>query len=630
MAPCTTEPPKAAPARVATSILASGAGSTVNLTDGLFASADGFGGDYVGEGIPTAATGGDGRGGFSFIQLDGGAFTAGGSFELTADAFGGAGRDGGLAFGGNAGVFGPGGSANLGPNLFLSPPPSGATRIPASAAGAAMPLAASPTFRRTVRWPTVTSRPPSRQSRAGPPSLTWKHPGVGVATATGPRSRQVGAATDGGVYDGTVASGGAFTLANTAGGTLTLTDVELFSAGFGGDGGDGGSGQIGGSGGDGYGGLSQAGPATPLQSSSGVANFGNVILDSSASGGRGGIGDADNGGAPDGTGGNAFAGGTYVCAGSSGTCGGSVLNAGGTVHVTGFAELISDASGGTGGIGGNAFGGFSVIHSLPNSLLDLAAGADLISTASGGSGTSTGGNATGGSSVAQADPGSTLTVHGFALAEFLGNWRKRGDRRDGHRRHGSRRKHRRHADLRWPGIRRRSAATPNSMGSSDGPTEIVATNGGTINLGVAILGLDPNIGSVSLTAGDATTPGTIIASSLTINAHDISLNALRGAINVTGGLQARANGNFLLSDNHALGTFTVRRGGQHFAAGLADFQGTVRAPTIIVTSGDLNIATGASLRSHGTYQSRRLQRAQRWPDLYRRWPHAPTGRLRPQ
>ena len=133
------------------------------------------------------------------------------------------------------------------------------------------------------------------------------------------------------------------------------------------------------------------------------------------------------------------------------------------------------------------------------------------------------------------------------------------------------------------------------IGSSDGPTEIVATNGGTVNLGVAILGLDPNIGSVSLTAGDATTPGTIIASSLTINAHDISLNALRGAINVTGGLQARANGNFLLSDNHALGTFTVGAAANIFAAGLADFQGTVRAPTIIVTSGDLNIATGASL-----------------------------------
>ena len=135
----------------------------------------------------------------------------------------------------------------------------------------------------------------------------------------------------------------------------------------------------------------------------------------------------------------------------------------------------------------------------------------------------------------------------------------------------------------------------NSIGSSDGPTEIVATNGGTVNLGVAILGLDPNIGSVSLTAGDATTPGTIIASSLTINAHNISLNALRGAINVTGGLQARANGNFLLSDNHALGTFTVGAAANIFAAGLADFQGTVRAPTIIVTSGDLNIVTGASL-----------------------------------
>ena len=400
------------------SILASGAGSTVNLTDGLFASADGFGGDYVGEGIPTAATGGDGRGGFSFIQLDGGAFTAGGSFELTADAFGGAGRDGGLAFGGNAGVFGPGGSANLGPNLFLSATAfggdanSGFGGRGGDATGGVAYIQADGTLangnvaaaQSTITGGSAFLNVEASGGRGGDGN------GTTIAAGRGGDGR-------GGVYNGTVASGGAFTLANTAGGTLTLTDVELFSAGFGGDGGDGGSGQIGGSGGDGYGGLSQAGTYNPLQSSSGVANFGNVILDSSASGGRGGIGDADNGGAPDGTGGNAFAGGTYVCAGSSGTCGGSVLNARGTVHVTGFAELISDASGGTGGIGGNAFGGFSVIHSLPNSLLDLAAGADLISTASGGSGTSTGGNATGGSSVAQADPGSTLTVHGFAFAE---------------------------------------------------------------------------------------------------------------------------------------------------------------------------------------------------------------------
>ncbi|HET7095175.1 MAG TPA: hypothetical protein VFI22_16925, partial [Thermomicrobiales bacterium] len=354
----------------------SGTDSSIHVTGDFFASSSGSGGSYVGEGVPTLATGGDGRGGFAYFQLAGGSLTIGGDLSLEAEGTGGNGRDGGQAFGGNVGLFGAGGSANLGPDIFLTASAFGGDAsngfggnggfakggVAYIQADATLASGETPAVQSTVTGGTADLEVEAWGGHGGA--------GNGSDIAAGR-----GGDGQGGVYNGNVASGGAFTIANTAGGTLTLGDVFLYSGGFGGDGGDGGTGQAGGAGGTAFGGLSQAGTYNPLNASAANASFGNVFLDSSAQGGNGGLGDQGHGAAADGTGGDAKAGGTYTCvANNPGTCGGSVLNARGTVNVAGIASLISQAVAGGGSAGGNALGGFAAIHSLPNASLHIAGG----------------------------------------------------------------------------------------------------------------------------------------------------------------------------------------------------------------------------------------------------------------
>src|SRR4051812_1112533 len=117
----------------------SDANSSIDISGDIFALADGFGGGWSGQAIPTNATGGDGRGGFANIQLSGGSFTVGDTLTLEADAFGGDGRDGGQARGGNVGLFGAGGSANLGPDIFMSANAHGGDAVAGNGGGGGHP-----------------------------------------------------------------------------------------------------------------------------------------------------------------------------------------------------------------------------------------------------------------------------------------------------------------------------------------------------------------------------------------------------------------------------------------------------------------------------------------------------------
>ena len=292
----------------------SGTDSSIHVAGDFFASSSGSGGSYVGEGVPTLATGGDGRGGFAYFELAGGSVTIGGDLSLEADASGGDGRDGGQAFGGNVGLFGAGGSANLGPDIFLTASAFGGDAssgfggnggfakggVAYIQADATLASGETPAAQSTVTGGTADLEVQAWGGHGGA--------GDGSEIAAGH-----GGDGQGGVYNGQTASGGAFAIANSAGGTLTLGDTFLYSGGFGGDGGNGGAGQAGASGGTGFGGLSQAGTYNPLNASAANASFGNVFLDSSAQGGNGGLGDQGHGGAADGTGGDAKAGGTYSC-----------------------------------------------------------------------------------------------------------------------------------------------------------------------------------------------------------------------------------------------------------------------------------------------------------------------------
>jgi filamentous hemagglutinin family protein len=206
----------------------SGTASAIHVTGDFFASSSGSGGSYVGEGVPTFATGGDGRGGFAYFELAGGSLSIGGNLSLEADGSGGDGRDGGQAFGGNAGLFGSGGSADLGPDIFLSASAHGGDAssgfggnggfakggVTYIQADATLASGETPAVQSTVTGGTADLEVEAWGGHGGA--------GNGSDIAAGR-----GGDGQGGVYNGNVASGGAFAIANTAGGTLTLGDTFL-------------------------------------------------------------------------------------------------------------------------------------------------------------------------------------------------------------------------------------------------------------------------------------------------------------------------------------------------------------------------------------------------------------------
>ena len=350
-----------------------------------------------------------------------------------------------------------------------------------------------------------------------------------------------------------------------------------------------------------------------------------------------------------------------------------MLNARGTVEVAGFASLISQAVAGDGSTGGNAFGGFASVHTLPNANLHIASGADLEVNAWAGdaSGQGAGGNATGGAAIAQADGGSTLTIDGFL--DLLGSANGGSGSTDGSASPATMQILADGGTINLTGVATGSGgfdAEAVVLGSaSDGNTEILARNGGTINLGDAILGAANGNGTVTLNAGDANSAGTINATSLLVSGDQASVTAQHGGeinvettleadatdgvtlsddegtgtisadtlhlvtsaitnqsspdinnlfvhatgdlvygdISVPGFIQISADGNLFLGDLDAGGELTLFAGGNltvndatspdaaFTAIGTANFLGTVSAPLITVTSGDINIAQGASL-----------------------------------
>ncbi|HWJ59538.1 MAG TPA: hypothetical protein VNR68_07900, partial [Sphingomicrobium sp.] len=382
--------------------------STIDINGDYFARALGLGGAWAGSPNPTVADGGDGHGGWSNIENDGGEIVIDGTLTLEAGGTGGNGQSGGNGFGGNAGIYGDAGSLSFGSNAVVSAVGVGGNAA-AGFGGDGGDGYGGVAYIQADAYPGNVEVSPSAATITGG-NATVDASGVGGNGGDGNGTIAAGNGGDGhgGLYTGESGTGGAFVLADAAGGTLTLSNTFLFAQGVGGQGGDGGTGQVGGDGGDGYGGTAQAGSYNPwgVTDLTGSATFADLRLDASAFGGNGGAG---GGTAADGDGGSAFGGGFVDCGNETLECGGAFFNAKGTVTASNV-QMYAHGEGGDGANGGYGQGGIVSVTVVPDSTMTLGS-LYIDAQAFGGTGNSgSGGDAYGGLAAVEMTGGGLLST----------------------------------------------------------------------------------------------------------------------------------------------------------------------------------------------------------------------------
>ena len=362
-----------------------GDGGTISVTGSLDLSAGGTGGSYTGEATePVFGFGGGAAGGWARMETTdaGSTITIGGDVDISASASGGSAIVGGDAQGGSSGMESLAGEFDITGSITMTATGNGGNAY-VGFGGSGGDGQGGGAYIQATGTASIT----------GGNSLldvtgTGGYGGDGyVDPFEGQIAAGSGGLGQGGFFDGTLGSGGAFVLSDAAGANVDLGDIQLLALGTGGFGGEGGTGQVGGAGGDAFGGTVQAGSFDPGQTGAtvGTASFGNVDLNASAHGGAGGAGDQGNGGAAAGDGGNATGGGSYTCGEAQNFCGGAFLNAKGTVEV-GNVVMNADGTGGAGATGGNALGGYSAVEAFPDSSITGTAGLQLSARGVGGAG----------------------------------------------------------------------------------------------------------------------------------------------------------------------------------------------------------------------------------------------------
>ncbi|MEO7654511.1 MAG: hypothetical protein ABIS23_02365, partial [Sphingomicrobium sp.] len=377
--------------------------STIDITGNYWARSLGIGGTWQGSPNPLVANGGVGDGGWANIENDGGTIDIDGNLTLEANGTGGNGQTGGDGFGGNAGVFGDDGSLTFGGNASVAAIGFGGSATTGFGGSGGNGWGG-------VAFIEANAYPGGIQVHASAASITGGNAtvdasGVGGNGGAGDGTTAAGNGGNGygGLYTGSEASGGAFVLADAAGGTLSLSNIFVYSNGRGGIGGAGGTGQVGGTGGNAFGGTAQAGNRNEygVTSFSGSATFGDVTVSASGQGGAGGAGEgaADDGDGGDGTGGTAVV----------------------TVRGTTSANSLLIQSNGTGGVGangGNGYGGggenVESVHAAQlfvdaNSAAIITGNVDVQAIGLGGVGlTGNGGDGFGGTGYVTVSAGGTL------------------------------------------------------------------------------------------------------------------------------------------------------------------------------------------------------------------------------
>ena len=238
--------------------------------------------------------------------------------------------------------------------------------------------------------------------------------------------------------------------------------------------------------------------------------------------------------------------------GGDGTGGTTTVNLGAAnTTITGTATVKSDGTGGNGsnGSGGGGTGGLAYIVAQSSGINDVHA-AVLSANGTGGSGSgveASGGTGTGGTVTAFAS-----TAMGSLQFDTL--------------------------TASANGVGGTGAIGGSSVG---GLVDIWSQDGATLDFGAANLSALGDGGAVNVAD----------------HACDCTLDAVTGA-----SLAIDSGGDF------ALGDVTLTGAADLTAAGIANFFGTLSAPTITVTSGDINIVSGASLGVMGLTELLTLQR----------------------
>jgi filamentous hemagglutinin family protein len=395
-----------------------GAGETLDATGGVIDVYAGSGGalrfdggaefDAFGFGLDDAGFGaGDGTGGWVDLHVGGGSINVAGGLYANADGYGGEGQAGGNGYGGHASIYGDDGTIGLGAFTSVSARGTGGSATSGFGGNGGYGQGGYASIEARANPITEGFSPTAATITGGDAfvdaSGTGGAGGAGDGVEIGPGA---GGDGQGGVGCGEC-GGGAYVLADVNGATLDLGNVNVISNGNGGTGGAGGAGQAGGTGGNGYGGSSQVALIDPYNvgGTSGSITLASLVANSIGNGGLGGSG---------GSGGNGGDGGDGQ--------GGDVLMAvpSSTLDVTGAVDLHSRGVGGVGGVagtggagggGGNGAGGAATLdvwgHVTTGDLVVRAVGEG----GNGGDGTDggDGGNGTGSFSNINIYDGGILT-----------------------------------------------------------------------------------------------------------------------------------------------------------------------------------------------------------------------------
>jgi hypothetical protein len=370
-------------------------GGNVAVIGDVRISSDAIGGDIGATDDPALA---DATAGIArLVAEDGALLLVQGDVTVTANATGGGGPDGGDATGGIAGLIAMGGNIQVGGEIVATADAIGGDASVgfggqggAAEGGTAFVQAQSPGIGQLI---------------GNSASLSVNATGGAGGAGNGSIEAGAGGEARAGLYDAAINTGGAFVLAGREQGNVALTEVVLEAIGTGGAGGTGAAGQAGGAGGAAYGGTTQIGSFTGDAASSlvgSISQFISAAANSSATGGAGGAGPAGAG-----AGGDATSGVAYV----TGTSGGLVIG--------NDVDLIANAQGGAGGIGGDATGLQAGLSALGD--MEIADVSIQVRTLAGAGGDGSLGSATGGNLVVETGAGVFGSIGSIRVTNLNGD-----------------------------------------------------------------------------------------------------------------------------------------------------------------------------------------------------------------
>ncbi|MEO7277847.1 MAG: hypothetical protein ABIW33_07485, partial [Sphingomicrobium sp.] len=523
-----------------------GAANTT-ITGTAVIGADGIGG--------SGTTGGVGSGGTTALNFGTGPTTISGVSTISANGTGGAGGNGsdgigGYASGGSVSLTGGTGTLTTGKQL-LSANATGGDALngiggDADGGDVAFDLFGSATIGSLRMYASAVGGSGNNGGDAADGNVSLEAHSGSTLTVTNSlqmgENDGVGGAGGAGIAQGGSGTGGTTSLTVDSGATVSASYAVINAVGYGGA-------SDGGTGGTGYGGDASV-------TLNGDLKLGSLLI---------AYGDAAGGNSLSGTGGDAFAGSATLT-----IDGGNVISRVPTSTINAVV-ITADAVSGGGDVAGNATGGDATLRmtanggTLATNSLQLTSRGNYLGSGVSGVGDGSGGTVT--VDVASAlNGGKTATI-------TLGN-----------------------AYITTDGIGTIGATTGNGTG---GTTTVNFGAANTTITGLTTIGADGFNGD-----GGVGTGGTVdvtIDPTASVSFANVVVSAqgaggyvsINGDLNASGNLTLNSGGDFTIDSATVGGTVDL------YAGGLANFYGIVSAPTITVTSSDINIAAGASLGGYG-------------------------------